>query len=361
MVAGVALLVASGLLVACGGASTNKATALVLQPAPTVISEYGQDLAIDDDGLLYVKYADDTRTNMTVTLAMIDQTGFNKNSIAEQTLNVVYEGLKAPFSFTLNRDVASISIKTAPTVTSTAGYLLAIANDGLLSVAFEDGGTSDVAITMDMLDLTGFDPNFEEEQSVMVVYGGLTTSFAVTLVRDPAEDNKGTASTTRLEAEFAQDYGGSGWVGVEDCGTQKRTDGSQEQCIKGMFQVEAGGYLEFVIDSSKTTTATAKISLSKQINFAGDYDEYTRFLVNDIDVLTGIHTDPGNENNGWWDFVTYDIASTLHLREGENTIRLLCNGAAGKKTTTSGGVNINWLDITTTGDLSWEPNIPVVA
>ena len=158
---------------------------------------------------------------------MIDQSNFNKNSIYEQTLDIKYQTLSVPFTFTLSRELSSISVKNAPTVTSKAAYPFEIANDGILSCLFADGGTEEVTITKDMLDLESIDANSIEEQEIKVTFKDKTASFKVTLVLDE-EDNSGNKTTNRFEAEWA-DFDGNGFVGVEDCGSVKREDGSQEQ------------------------------------------------------------------------------------------------------------------------------------
>ena len=344
-------------LASCGEPSipdSEKAVQMILKDAPTVTSKYGEDLAIANDGVVKVRFADDTRKEFDVTLDMIDQSNFNKNSIYEQTLDIKYQTLSVPFTFTLSRELSSISVKNAPTVTSKAAYPFEIANDGILSCLFADGGTEEVTITKDMLDLESIDANSIEEQEIKVTFKDKTASFKATLVLDE-EDNSGNKTTNRFEAEWA-DFDGNGFVGVEDCGSVKREDGSQEQCVKSLFHVEEGGHVAWTINSEKTASANFALSIAKQSNFAGEWDRFTRFVVNGVSIKTNIqHTGSASSSNPWWDFALRESETTIHLRKGVNKIEIFTNKMSGREWTTCGGCNLNFLQITTSSTLTWTP------
>ena len=344
-------------LASCGEGSvpdSERAVQMILKDAPTVTSKYGEDLAIADDGAVKVRFADDTRKEFDVTLDMIDQSNFNKNSIYEQTLDIKYQTLSVPFTFTLSRELSSISVKTAPTVLSKAAYPFEIADDGVLSCLFKDGGTEEVKISKDMLDLESIDANSTEEQEIKVSFKDKTTSFKVTLALDE-EDNTGKKEAKKFEAEWA-DFDGNGFVGVEDCGNLKREDGSQEQCVKSLFHVEEGGHVAWTINSEKTASANFALSIAKQSNFAGEWDRFTRFVVNGVSIKTNIqHTGSASSSNTWWDFALRESETTIHLRKGVNKIELFTNKMSGREWTTCGGCNLNFLQITTTSTLTWTP------
>lgn len=356
-----AALLAVILLIAglAGCAGEPAAQAIILKNAPTVTSKYGEDLAIDDDGLLRVKYEDDSVADVKITVSMINQSNFNKNTTEEQTLNIEYGGKSVKFTFSLVREAASISIKTEPTVSSYLARPFEIKGDGVLSVAYKDGADEDVTITKEMLDLSGFDINSAAEQTVTVKFGGQTASFKVTLAEDTLDDS-GEEHTYRFETEDA-DYGG-GTVDVEDCGSYKKEDGTVDQCVKNLFLGE-GGFIEFTIVSNKKTHATLSLSIGAQFGGFPEFDKYAAIYVNDEKVSTGIVYDKTKETWGeepWWVFQTYTMNEQITLYTGENTIRIATYGyagitpEAGDTSAEAGGRNITWIELATTGTLTME-------
>lgn len=345
---------------ACG---EPEAAAILLKTAPTVTSQYNEALAIAGDGVIKVKYADDSVAEVAVTVEMIDQSGFDNKSLEEQTLKIKYGGKEVSFSFKLVREAASISIKTAPTVTSIyTGLPLKIGDDGILAVTYKDGGTADVKITEEMLDLTEFDMDSADEQNVKVNYGGESATFKVTLTYDPIND-EGEIGTVRFEAEQAELGGGS--VDVEDCGTEAdgfmtRVDGSREQCVKNLFLGE-GGYVTFRITSDKRTHARIRLSIGTA-SFASPYDDYARVAVNGELLTTGIVPDGNVEKYGmepWWVFQNYEMTEDIILKRGVNEISVRTYEyadivvAPGDAAPKAGGKNLNWIEFDTTGTLAW--------
>lgn len=349
-----AVLVLATVLTLVGCAGEPKAAAIILKQAPTVTSKYNEDLAISNDGLLSVKYEDDKRAEVKITLQMIDTAKFNKKSLDEQTLNINYGGKTVSFSFKLLREATSISVKKAPTVTSVyTGVQLEIANDGVLSVNYKDGATDEVAITTDMLDLSTFDIDSTAEQSVTVNYGGKTTSFSVTLLFEE-ENNEGTIQTFRFEAESAEL---EDQATTEFCGGQLRADDSEEECVKNLFLSPVGGKVTFRITSNKKTQATIKLCISMQINGSTLLDNVSTLKINGVTVDTNIVLDPGDDTGGWWAWKVYEVSVPIHLLRGENVIEFSTNQMSGKeKTDVAGGRNFNWIELDTTGILAWVKN-----
>lgn len=347
---------------------------MFLKTPPTVTSGYGENLAIADDGLLRVRYKDESTADVKVTLDMINLTGFNKNTTDKQTLSIKYGGKSVTFEFELLREAKTIAISAAPTVTSFLGRPFAIADDGVLAVTYRDGATENVTITLGMLDLTTIDLDSAAEQTITVKYGGLTTTFPVTLQEDPVDDT-GEVKTFRFESEDAN-YGG-GSVGVEDCGgdlasvpgTYLYRDEEQkivDQTVKNLFLGE-GGYIIWTITSSKTTHATIRIAIGEQCNNY-PFDQYARLKVNGENIMTSldptVHEGTAAEIWGvapWWTFRTYTVDVEITLRRGENQIGIFTYGYAdievqdGDVSTQAGGRNITWIELVTTGELEQVP------
>lgn len=336
-------------LSACGG--EPKADAILLKNAPTVTSAYGEDLKIANDGLLAVKYSDDKRAEIKITLQMIDKSDFNKNSLDEQTLKINYGGKSVTFSFKLTREAESVTVKKAPTVTSIYTEVpFAIADDGILSVKYKDGETAEVKITSDMIDYESVNIKSTDKQNVKVNYGGKSATFEVTLVFEE-ENNEGEEKTFRFEAEQAEL---EDQASTEYCGGQLRADGSEEECVKNLFLSPVGGKVTFRITSNKKTQAKIRFCISMQINGSTLLDKISTLTVNGVAVDTGIQLDPGDDTGGWWAWKTYDVEVPLHLVHGVNVIEFATNEMSGKeKVDTAGGRNFNYIELTSTGSLEW--------
>ena len=111
-------VIASMLLLSFAGCGEPQVDAMILKQAPTVTSEYGQELAIADDGVIRVRNPEGDVSDVKITLDMIDQTGFDNKSLEDQTLKIKYGGKEVSFTFRLIREATSITVKKAPTCTS---------------------------------------------------------------------------------------------------------------------------------------------------------------------------------------------------------------------------------------------------
>ena len=338
-------------LAAVGCGKEPSAEAIILKNAPTVTSEYGEDLKIADDGVLSVKYSKDKKAEVKVTLKMIDVSSFNKKSVEEQTLKINYGGKSVAFTVKLVRKASSVSIKKAPTVTSVYTEVpFAIADDGVLSVNYVGGESDEIKITPDMIDKTSVDITSTAEQDVKVVYGGKSATFKVKLIFEE-ENNEGEVKTYRFEAEDAEL---EDQASTEYCGGQKRADGSEEQCVKNLFLSPVGGKVTFRITSNKKTQAKITFCISKQINGHHILDDMSTLTVNGKTVDTGITLNPGDNTGGWWDWQTYEVEVVLHLIRGENVIEFATNEMSGKAHyDAAGGKNLNYIELATTGTLAW--------
>ena len=198
--------------------------------------------------------------------------------------------------------------------------------------------------------------NVETKQTATVTYNGFSTTFDFTLNLGYEEDLSGEVKEYLFEAEYAEIKEGA-YAGVEVCSGQTREDGSQELCVKGLYQTEEGGWVRWTINSDKATQAELTFQISLQTNFDGDLDRYSNLLVNDCRVITDIEVI--GTNTGWWDWVDRKVSTKIHLKEGENHIDFKTNQIAGTDVTTCGGLNLNWLKAETNANLTWNPNLEV--
>ncbi len=348
---------------ACG---EPEADAIILKNAPTVTSKYDEKLAIADDGLLRVRDLSGNVSDVKITLDMIDQTGFDNKSLEEQTLLIRYGGKEVSFSFKLIREASQITIKTMPTVPEYTEQEFEIGGNGVLSVTYKDGGTDEIPITEDMIDASGYDPTSTEKQTIYVNYGGVQTSFDITLTYDPIDDS-GEEKQFRFETEFA-DIGG-GTVDIELCGGDeyggyvKRPDGTNDECVKNLFLGE-GGYITFTIESSKRCHATLSFAIGTNgFDPYPDLDMYSRIIVNGESLESGIDYDASNPIieggvSPWWTFQLYEMTTDIVLKRGENTITIATYEYAGVVTeagdtsSAAGGRNFSYMLVDTTAALT---------
>lgn len=140
--------------------------------------------------------------------------------------------------------------------------------------------------------------------------------------------------------------------------------GEIDYCVKNLFLGE-GGYIEFTIESNKKTHATLSLSIGTHgFSSFPNFDTYAGLYVNDEKLTTGIVYDESKEQWGvspWWIFQEYTLSSQITLLSGTNTIRIATYGFAditldsGDVSDEAGGRNISWIQLITTGTLTFTP------
>ena len=125
-----------------------------------------------------VTYSDDTTADVAITAAMLS--GFNKNTVGQQTITITYEGQTTTFNVTVDaKAVASIVLKEGTTFANVVeGTDLDLTNK-FITVTYNNNTTADVAITAAML--SGFNKNTVGQQTVTITYETKTTTFNVTV------------------------------------------------------------------------------------------------------------------------------------------------------------------------------------
>lgn len=149
-------------------------------------------------------------------------------------------------------EVDAIILKNAPTVTSKYDEKLAIADDGLLRVRDLNGNVSDVKITLDMIDQTGFDNKSLEEQTLLIKYGGKEVSFSFKLIREASQITIKTMPTVPEYTEQEFEIGGNGVLSV----TYK--DGGTDEIPITEDMIDASSYDRLRRRSRRSTSITAE-------------------------------------------------------------------------------------------------------
>lgn len=143
----------------------------------------GEKLSVDG-GKLTIIYTDNTISQIDLSSATI--TGFEPNTIGEQTIKVVYRDSETTYKVNVSdRTPVSIAIEVTPKSEYIEGEELSSAN-GVMLVTYDDNTTEQVDLSQ--ATLSGYDKTMIGEQTIIVSYSGLETSFIVT-VKAKGNDN----------------------------------------------------------------------------------------------------------------------------------------------------------------------------
>ena len=160
---------------------------ITTQPSKT---EYicGQELDLSD-GVLTANFDDGSKT--TISLSNLEVSGFDPQTIGEQTIKLSYKGKEVSLTIKVIERVAeSITIDPLPTKTEyIKGEALDLAG-GKLVVTFNDNTTE----TIDLSEATvsGFDSQKVAEQTITVKYNELSNTFSVTVKEEQQTENPPT-------------------------------------------------------------------------------------------------------------------------------------------------------------------------
>ena len=144
---------------------------------PTKLAyRYGEDL--DLTGLVVEKVMDDG-TKTQIPHEDLTITGYDKNTLGEQTVTVSYGTFSGEFAVTVSDYVASVELVSTPTkVTYRYGEDLVLAG-AKIKVTTASGVEQEIDVTDSMI--SGYDKTTVGEQDVTVTFEGQTVTFKVTV------------------------------------------------------------------------------------------------------------------------------------------------------------------------------------
>ncbi len=131
-------------------------------------------------GKITVAYGDNATREINLSNASIS--GYDPNKVGKQTVTAEYEG--KTFTFEVNviaKSATAIALTTAPAKAEYVQGEEFAADGGVITVSFNNGTTSTVALSDEGVEISGFDPNKVGEQPITVEYLGFTTVFSVTV------------------------------------------------------------------------------------------------------------------------------------------------------------------------------------
>ncbi len=150
----------------------------------------GQNIVFDG-GLITVTYNDQTTASLYFNSPGVTVSGYDKNSIATQTVTLSYqdqfmnEPVTATFNVTvIDRTATSIVIDKKPKVEYIVDDELDLAN-GSITVIYNNGSSESVLLTSEDVQVSGFENTSATKQTLTVKYKGLETTFMVTVKPKP--------------------------------------------------------------------------------------------------------------------------------------------------------------------------------
>jgi hypothetical protein len=234
--------------------------AITVSPTKTV---YTLNEALDISGLVVTgTYSDGTTKVETVSLSAIS--GYNANTVGQQTLTVTIDGKTATFTVTVsattdNAVLQSIAITSSPTKTV---YTLNEALDisGLVVTGTYSDGTTKVE-TVSLANLSGYNASTAGQQTLTVTIGGKTATFTVTVNPATLQSIAITSSPTKTVYTLneALDISGLVVTGAYSDGTTKVETVSLSN-VSGYNANTAGTYTLTVTIGGKTATFTVTVS-----------------------------------------------------------------------------------------------------
>ena len=166
----------------------NEVTGIEITKAPTKTT-YVKGEELDLSGMEVTATYEDGTTGV-IELPADKFTGYDKNTLGEQTVTVTYtEGKTAEFKVNVHNEVTGIEITKAPTKTLyVKGEELNL--DGIeVTATYEDGTTGVIELPADKF--TGYDKNTLGEQTVTVTYAeGKTAEFKVNVHNSEINNTK---------------------------------------------------------------------------------------------------------------------------------------------------------------------------
>ena len=158
----------------------SAAESVELEALPKKV-EYLEGDAFDArGGKITVAYGDNATREINLSNASIS--GYDPNKVGKQTVTAEYEG--KTFTFEVNviaKSATAIALTTAPAKSEYVQGEEFAADGGVITVSFNNGTTSTVALDGEGVEMSGFDPNKVGEQPITVEYLGFTTVFSVTV------------------------------------------------------------------------------------------------------------------------------------------------------------------------------------
>jgi hypothetical protein len=259
--------------------------AITTPPTKTV---YAKGETLDITGMVVTGTYTDTTTKAE-TVTTVNVSGYDKDTLGEQTLTVTVNGKTATFTVTVSAaELVSIAVTTPPEKESYAkGEALDITG---LVVTGTYSDTTTKAETITATDVSGFNPlpdSTPVTQTLTVTVNGKTATFTVTVNAAALVSIAITTPPTKTVYAKGEDLDLNGMV-VTGTYTDTTTKAETITDVSGYNKETLGEQTLTVTVNGKTTafTVTVKLSMNMTVEFTELQDE-TIGISQDTSVVKG--------------------------------------------------------------------------
>ena len=157
----------------------NEVREIGIASAPSKISYIrGEELELAG-GVITVTYVDGSTENVDMTSEEVEVTGYDRTELGTQTITVSYGGHTAQFEVEVRNEVTGIALKNTPSKTTYVRGEELDLTGGVITVSYEDGTTTEIDMTSELVETTGYNSSSLGSQTITVSYAGYTTTFDI--------------------------------------------------------------------------------------------------------------------------------------------------------------------------------------
>ena len=157
----------------------NEVREIGIASAPSKTSYIrGEELELAG-GVITVTYVDGSTENVDMTSEEVEVTGYDRTELGTQTITVSYGGHTAQFEVEVRNEVTGIALKNTPSKTTYVRGEELDLTGGVITVSYEDGTTTEIDMTSELVETTGYNSSSLGSQTITVSYAGYTTTFDI--------------------------------------------------------------------------------------------------------------------------------------------------------------------------------------
>ncbi len=228
---------------------------IVTPPTKTEYIE-GQDLNLAGATITATYNDDSVVPNIPITADKIS--GYNANTVGEQTVSVTYEGKTATFTVNVIKKVVTGIAVTAPTKTEYVEGQELDLTGATITATYNDGDTAPIDISL--VEIGGYDKNKVATQIVTVTYEGKTDTFTVNVIEKVVTGITVTAPTKTEYIEGQElDLAGGSITATYNDGEVDDDIALSEGVISGYDKAQVGGQTVTVKYGGQTDTFEVEV------------------------------------------------------------------------------------------------------
>lgn len=170
-----------------------------------VKTEYLVSEELDLSGLVVTAMYSDATTK-EINLDEITVTGYDKNHIGSQEVEIAYEDKTTSFSVTVKEQDTSvgiqyIEIKNSPTKVEYATGEAIVDLSGMVVTVYYDNETTEDIVSISEFTASGLDPSILGTQTITIDYKGYTATYTITVVENNSGSNRPIIEAIVIKSE----------------------------------------------------------------------------------------------------------------------------------------------------------------